>query len=53
MLILTSLQLQKPKSRKIHQPHQLSNYSIEHTQTELSADGTLLHINKTFLSTKE
>ena len=44
ILAITETKIKKESSTPIN--IWLSNYSIEHTQTELSAGGTLLNINK-------
>ena len=44
ILAITETRVKKDSSSPINL--QLSNYSIEHTPTESSADGTLLYISK-------
>ena len=44
ILAITETRIKKDSSSPINL--QLSNYSIEHTPTESSADGTLLYISK-------
>ena len=48
MLVLTFLQLHKLELKTHQSQLILNSYSIEHTPTESSAGGTLLHISKRF-----